>query len=197
MSLTTLTARTVSGAARAGPGRRLRRRAGAAEQVADPLEQGAGVERLVDEGDAAGGRPEVHRRRLVAVAGHEEDVQAGAHRHRAPGEVVAAHAGHDDVAEQQVDVVAAVVEQLQRLGSAAGRRHRVAGAGEDPLGDAAHGRVVLGDQDRLAAAGGGGAGRLRRLRGPSSVAGRWMSRLVPAPGSELSVIMPPVWLTIV
>ena len=87
---------------------------------------------------------------------------AGAQRGEALGDLLAEHLGHHDVGQQHVDLAGVLVGQLQRLGPAGRDQHLVAVLGEDPPRHLEQRRLVLDDEDRLAAAARGLARRRRR-----------------------------------
>ena len=62
----------------------------------------------------------------------------------------AVHAGHDHVADQQLDLLAAA-EHFERVLAIVGGDHRIAVTGQGALGDAADHRLVLDQQHRAAA----------------------------------------------
>ncbi len=60
-----------------------------------------------------------------------------------------AHAGHDHVQEGQIHPIPHILEQLQGFLPVGGGVDRIAGAGEDELGESPDLLIVLGQEDRL------------------------------------------------
>jgi hypothetical protein len=66
------------------------------------------------------------------------------------GHLRAAHLGHDDVGDEQVDLAVVPGSASQRLVAVGGGEDVVSASGEYPLGDVAESFFVLHDQDGLA-----------------------------------------------
>ena len=103
------------------------------------------------------------------------------------GDLLAEHLRHHDVGQQQVDRAVVLGGELERLGAAAGGQHRVAVVVEDPARDLEHRRLVLDDEDRLAAAARRGSRRSSPAASGTARVGRRAAarvNVVPRPGSE-------------
>ena len=87
-------------------------------------------------------------RRLLVVAGDEDDRQVGVVLADLPGEPAAAEAGHDDVGHDTVDLFAVLFVEHERFGAVVRREHVVARVLQDLLGEVADDLLVLREQDR-------------------------------------------------
>ena len=154
---------------------------GAAAEIGEPV----GVERLLDEVEGADAH-RLDRHRHVAVAGHQDDRQAGVDRLQPAEQRHAVHAGHADVADD--DAVEVGAERLQRgLGGLEGERLEAREL--QPLRDAlAHVGLVVDDRDLAICVSCwslGGLGLARRSRGSSS------SKTAPPSGALRATSRPP------
>ena len=125
---------------------------------------------------------------VVGVAGHEDWLDF-----EPLGQLLAAHAGHHHVGEQEVDLAGVRVPGVERARAVGGLEHVVALAREDAAGEAPDGRLVLDHEDRLAL-----GGRLvavartgARRRAPRRSRGGAPRSSCPAPGVESISILPP------
>src|SRR4029079_1469626 len=103
-------------------------------------------EGFLEEGVAREGDAVAHDL-VVGVAAHVEDLELGPARLEEVGELAAAHAGHDDVGDEEVD--RAQVGALAGFGLLAAARAEddVAVDLEGALDEAAHAILVLGEED--------------------------------------------------
>ena len=87
--------------------------------------------------------------RRVGVAGHEEDDGPRPHRRHGLRDLGPAHAGHDDVGEEQVDVARVAACELEHGGAVGGLQDGVPVRLQDLGHQLADDRLVLDEQDRL------------------------------------------------
>ncbi len=99
---------------------------------------------------------------------------------------------HHHVEEDQADVRFVIREQPQRLGAVARRDHAVAGPRQLPDGELADRRLVLGDQNQLAAAAATPApvAPAAGLTAAAAVGGRYTVIVVPRPTAVSISITP-------
>ena len=88
---------------------------------------------------------------LFRIATHEDDFQAGVVGLELIGKLAATHLGHDDVGEQQIDVLAVPAHDLERLGTVVRNDHLIAMVSEDGDQQATNTLLVLGHENRSAA----------------------------------------------
>src|SRR6266702_3471374 len=88
----------------------------------------------------------------LGVAGHVQDRQARAGGADPRGDLVAEHARHDHVGEQQVDGLGGVGGLADGVGAGGGGADLVAVAGQDAAGQLPQALLVFDQEDSLAAA---------------------------------------------
>jgi hypothetical protein len=94
----------------------------------------------------------VRREGSVRVPGDVHDTNPGADERELLRELLAGHARHDHVREEEVDRVRMRRGDLEGGRAVRRRQHRVAAAGEHLAQQRADIGIVLGDEDRLRAA---------------------------------------------
>src|SRR2546428_10676362 len=149
------------------------------------------------EGILAEGGPRVEhavlRDRFVGVPGHVQHPRVRTQRRQPVRELAAAHLGHHHVGEQQVDGALVALGQGQRLRAARGHEHAIARQLQHLARQRPDQRLVLRQQDGLAAHGGGAppppAGRGGERRGPPRPGGGGSG--APPPGAGPPRVAPP------
>src|SRR5450759_141372 len=116
--------------------------------LARERERGEG---LLEECDAGLDDPVAHHG-VVRVAAHVEDSDAGVVLHDPLDQLAAAHLGHHDIRDDELNFAGVHAGRLERLGSVPGLDHPVAGRLERDLYDAPYGVLVLDDEDGLGSA---------------------------------------------
>src|SRR6185295_5766055 len=122
--------------------------------------QGVGRDRLLDEMSGALENPVVQDH-IVRVPRHEEHADLRTEAPDALRQLPAVHPRYDDVGDQQIDSLAALLTEKDRLPRRGRRQHVESGVGEDPARDLSYFLLVLDEQDRLVAPRAQGWGRKR------------------------------------
>jgi hypothetical protein len=95
---------------------------------------------------------------IAGVAGHEQDLGVRSPFEQVCGQLVAEHAGHDDVAEEQIDGLGMVIGEIEGSGPVGRGENGESGRGQRSGDRFASALFVLGDQEGLGSAGRRGAG---------------------------------------